>query len=109
MWSVLESESLCILSIFLKDNYISLYLLRVVPPINLGKTTKFVTNFTKLQLLNSSTLHSFELFKFLLTQTLSEGPSSAHIEVFALIDLYTDILNWELSPRCPCVDNLILW
>ena len=49
-----------------------------------------------------------ENFKFLLTQTLGDGPSSAHIEVFALIDLYTDILNWELSPRCPCVDNMIL-
>ena len=51
---------------------------------------------------------NLENFKFLLTQTLGDGPSSAHIEVFALIDLYTDILNWELSPRCPYVDNLIL-
>ena len=51
---------------------------------------------------------NLENFKFLLTKTLSDGPSSAHIVVVALIDLYTDILNWELSPRCPCVDNMIL-
>ena len=42
-----------------------------------------------------------ENFKFLLTQTLSNGPSSAHIEAVALIDLYTDILVWNLSPCCP--------
>ena len=51
---------------------------------------------------------NLENFKFLLTQTLSDGPSSAHIEVVALINLYTDILNLELSPRCPCADSMIL-
>ena len=51
---------------------------------------------------------NLENFKFLLTQALSDGPSTAHIEVVALISLYTDILNWELSTLCPCVDNMIL-
>ena len=44
------------------------------PPINLGKTTKFVSNFTKLQLLTTSTLHSFDLKSLLYWVSVLDWP-----------------------------------